>query len=121
MDCKDQEIDESLKDNNESFNPEDDNSVKFEKLSCFLLYKKYFKEVYVRMQQFKDELLASTLEFALSLPKELVESYLNEMFACLEVNINNSIILKEFLKYLFFLLRTHLKLASVIYQSQRTH
>jgi hypothetical protein len=101
MDSKDQEIDESLKDNNESFNTEDDNSAKFEKLSCFYLYKKYFKEVYVRMQQFKDELLASTLEFALSLPKELVENYLNEIFACLEVNINNNIILKQVLKTFF--------------------
>ena len=42
------------------------------------------------MQQFKDELLASTLEFALSLPKELVEINLNEEFTCLEVRKNKS-------------------------------
>jgi hypothetical protein len=66
----------------------DDNSLKLERLSCFYLFKKYFKEVFVRMQQFKDELLSSTLEFALSLPKELVEINLNEEFTCLEVREN---------------------------------
>ena len=68
----------------------DENSFKLERLSCFHLFKKYFKEVFVRMQQFKDELLASTLEFALSLPKELVEINLNEEFTCLEVRENES-------------------------------
>ena len=65
---------------------ENDSAAKFERLNSFCLYKKYFKEVFVRMQQFKDELLASTLEFALSLPKELVEINLNEVFTCLEVS-----------------------------------
>lgn len=64
---------------------QDDDFLQYEKLNCFFLYKKYIKEIYVRMKQFKDELLASCLEFLLSLPKELVEHNLDEVFDALQV------------------------------------
>ena len=62
-----------------------DDPIHFEKLNCFNLYKKYVKEISVRKKQFKDELLASSLEFVLSLPKELVDSNLEDLFESLEV------------------------------------
>lgn len=65
--------------------PNDDDPFRFEKLNCFHLYKKYVKEIFVRKKQFKDELLASCLEFLLSMPKELVVCNLNEAFDSLEV------------------------------------
>jgi hypothetical protein len=49
------------------------------------LYKKYIKEIFIRMKQFKDELLASCLEFLLSLPKELIVCNLDEVFDSLQV------------------------------------
>ena len=75
--------------NNESFNNsiEIDDQFQFEKLNCFYLYKKYIKEIYVRKKQFKDELLTAALEFFLSLPKDLVEANLKEVFEALEVNL----------------------------------
>ena len=94
---------------NESMNENNDSSLKFERLSCFHLYKKYFKEVYIRMQQFKDELLASTLEFALSLPKELIEINLNEAFACLEVSYKLENSCKNKISFFILLTRMHLK------------
>jgi hypothetical protein len=69
---------------NDSFQ-DSDNFLKYEKLNCFYLLKKYIKEIFVRMKQFKDELLASCLEFLLSLPKELVIYNLEECFSALEV------------------------------------
>jgi hypothetical protein len=66
-----------------------DNYLQYEKLSCFHLYKKYIKEIYVRMKQFKDELLVSCLEFLLSLPKELVVCNLDECFDALKVKKKN--------------------------------
>lgn len=69
---------------NNSLNYED-SSLNYEKINCFHLYKKYFKEVFIRIKQFKDELLVSALEFLLALPKELIEFNLNEAFTCLEV------------------------------------
>jgi DNA-dependent protein kinase catalytic subunit len=58
-----------------------------EKISCFLIYKKHIKEVFVRMKQFKDELLAACLQFLLSLPKQFIETNLIDSFHCLEVRI----------------------------------
>ncbi len=49
------------------------------------MYKKYIKEIFIRMKQFKDELLASCLEFLLSLPKELIVCNLDEVFDSLQV------------------------------------
>jgi len=40
----------------------------------------------VRRKQFKDELLASCLEFLLSMPKELIVHNLSEVFESLEVS-----------------------------------
>ena len=80
------EIDNS--DEDLSFNDslqQTDNILEYEKFNCFFLYKKYVKETYVRMKQFKDELLASCLEFLLSLPKELVFHNLEECFDALKV------------------------------------
>ena len=79
-----------LKENDSSFDEaiEFDDTLKFERFNCFYLYKKYVKEIHVRMKQFKDELLASCLEFILSLPKELVTHNLDEAFQALEVNFS---------------------------------
>lgn len=69
---------------------DDDNdasSLRYEKLHCFHLYKKYIKEMNVRMRQMKDELLASSLEFMLSLPKELVVHNLAESFDALQMSL----------------------------------
>jgi len=43
-----------------------------DKQACFILFKKFVKEVLVRMRQYKDDLLASCLQLLLSLPNELV-------------------------------------------------
>jgi len=77
-----------LKENDSSFDEaiEFDDTLKFERFNCFYLYKKYVKEIHVRMKQFKDELLASCLEFILSLPKELIAHNLDEAFQALEVS-----------------------------------
>ncbi|XP_062935178.1 DNA-dependent protein kinase catalytic subunit [Cynocephalus volans] len=44
-----------------------------EKYSCFALFAKFGKEVSVKMKQYKDELLASCLNFVLSLPHDIIE------------------------------------------------
>ena len=75
-----------------------DESLQYEKLNCFFLYKKFIKEVFVRMKQFKDELLASCLEFILSLPKELVVCNLDEVFDSLQVK--NKIFYYQLFNYL---------------------
>lgn len=62
-----------------------DNLIYYERLNCFHLYKKHIKEIFIRMKQFKDELLVSCLEFILSLPRELVVENLDEAFYCLQV------------------------------------
>ena len=79
------ETDESDYINSANTSMQDDDFLQYEKLNCFYLYKKYIKEIYVRMKQFKDELLASCLEFLLSLPKELVIHNLDEVFDALQV------------------------------------
>ncbi|KAK2527806.1 Prkdc [Columba livia] len=43
-----------------------------EKRSCFALFAKFGKEVTAKMKQYKDELLASCLNFLLSLPHEII-------------------------------------------------
>jgi DNA-dependent protein kinase catalytic subunit len=68
-----------------TFEKEIDLNLQYDKLNCFFLYKKFIKEIYVRMKQFKDELLASCLEFMLSLPKELIVLNLKEVFEALQV------------------------------------
>ncbi len=71
---------------NDSFNDSlTDNILDYERINCFYLYKKYIKEIFVRMKQFKDELLASCLEFILSLPRELIVENLHEAFYSLQV------------------------------------
>ncbi|KAK3728490.1 hypothetical protein QZH41_002351 [Actinostola sp. cb2023] len=40
--------------------------------NCFVLFRKFVKEVLVRMKQYKDDLLSSCLELVLSLPHEMV-------------------------------------------------
>uniref|UniRef100_F6W6L3 DNA-dependent protein kinase catalytic subunit n=1 Tax=Monodelphis domestica TaxID=13616 RepID=F6W6L3_MONDO len=44
-----------------------------EKYSCFALFAKFGKEVSVKMKQYKDELLASCLNFVLCLPHDIIE------------------------------------------------
>uniref|UniRef100_A0A8C3LKV0 DNA-dependent protein kinase catalytic subunit n=1 Tax=Chrysolophus pictus TaxID=9089 RepID=A0A8C3LKV0_CHRPC len=43
-----------------------------EKSSCFALFAKFGKEVTAKMKQYKDELLASCLNFLLSLPHDII-------------------------------------------------
>ena len=40
---------------------------------CFTLFSKFIKEVLVRVQQYKEELLASCIQLVLSVPKQFVE------------------------------------------------
>ena len=80
------QIDASVFDDNSQMNNSSiDDPYKHEKLNCFFLYKKFLKEVHIRKKQFKDELLASSLEFILSITKELAVHNLNEIFESLEV------------------------------------
>ncbi|XP_074056019.1 DNA-dependent protein kinase catalytic subunit isoform X1 [Macrotis lagotis] len=44
-----------------------------EKYSCFALFAKFGKEVSIKMKQYKDELLASCLNFVLCLPHDIIE------------------------------------------------
>ena len=86
IDSDDEDSDEKVSSFNESLNDSlQTDYLQYEKSQCFFLYKKYIKEIYVRMKQFKDELLASCLEFLLSLPKELVIHNLEEVFDALKV------------------------------------
>lgn len=78
---------ETIEEENESFNESlSDNILDYERINSFYLYKKYIKEIFVRMKQFKDELLASCLEFILSLPIELIVENLDEAFYSLQVH-----------------------------------
>ncbi|EGC36942.1 DNA-dependent protein kinase subunit [Dictyostelium purpureum] len=52
--------------NSNNNNPEED------KKNCFILFKKYIKEVSNFISHYKDELLSSCIELLLSLPKELI-------------------------------------------------
>lgn len=65
---------------------QESNLIKYEKTNCLSLYEKFIKEVCIRMKQFKDELLASSLEFLISLPKQLTINCLDEVFQALKVN-----------------------------------
>ncbi|XP_071593605.1 DNA-dependent protein kinase catalytic subunit [Heliangelus exortis] len=47
-------------------------SEDLEKKSCFALFVKFGKEVAAKMKQYKDELLASCLNFLLSLPHDII-------------------------------------------------
>jgi hypothetical protein len=40
---------------------------------CYTLFSKFIKEVLVRVQQYKEELLASCIQLVLSIPKQFVE------------------------------------------------
>lgn len=83
MEIDDCEYNDSLLKDESSFLIDD--PYQHEKLNCFYLYKKYLKEVHIRKKQFKDELLASCLEFILSISKELAVHNLDEIFESLEV------------------------------------
>ena len=56
-----------------------DDVLNGERVHCFHLYKKYVREIFARMKQFKHELLVSCLSFLLALPKQLVVA---NMSAC---------------------------------------
>ncbi|KAK5584232.1 hypothetical protein RB653_005840 [Dictyostelium firmibasis] len=48
------------------------NSLEEDKNNCFILFKKYIKEVSNFISHYKDELLSSCIELLLSLPKQLI-------------------------------------------------
>lgn len=50
-----------------------------ERIICFILMKKFTKEVLVQMKQYKDDLLASCLILVLSLPAELIANQLKDL------------------------------------------
>lgn len=53
--------------------------------ASFNLFSKFVKEIIVRLQQFKDELLASCLEVLLVLPTEIVLQEIHILISALEV------------------------------------
>jgi DNA-dependent protein kinase catalytic subunit len=40
--------------------------------ACYTLFSKFIKEVLVRLQQYKDDLLAACVELVLSVPKQFI-------------------------------------------------
>ena len=54
-------------------------------LASFNLFSKFVKEIVVRLQQFKDELLASCLQVLLVLPTEIVLKEIHILISALEV------------------------------------
>ena len=56
-----------------------------QKHTCYLLVKKFSKEVLVRMKQYRDELLASCLTFILSLPKEVISEQMSDVVPAIQV------------------------------------
>ncbi|XP_068717854.1 DNA-dependent protein kinase catalytic subunit-like isoform X1 [Montipora capricornis] len=44
-----------------------------DRMTCFVLFRKFLKEVLIRMQHYKDDLLASCLRLVLSIPLKIVQ------------------------------------------------
>ncbi|EAL66880.2 DNA-dependent protein kinase subunit [Dictyostelium discoideum AX4] len=57
---------------NNKINKKLTNSLEEDKNNCFILFKKYIKEVSNFISHYKDELLSSCIELLLSLPKQLI-------------------------------------------------
>ncbi|XP_064405997.1 DNA-dependent protein kinase catalytic subunit-like isoform X2 [Halichondria panicea] len=51
---------------------------------CFILFRKFVREVLVRMKQYKEELLVSCLQLLLSLPKEIVQLEISSLVPALQ-------------------------------------
>lgn len=71
------------------------NSYENEIQASFQLFSKFVKEVFFRLQQYKDELLASCLQVILVLPIEIVLQEIDTLMPALEVCFFN-----QFLWYL---------------------
>ncbi|XP_078072249.1 DNA-dependent protein kinase catalytic subunit isoform X3 [Mustelus asterias] len=56
-----------------------------EKFACFALFRKFGKEVAIRMKQYKDELLASCLMFVLSLPHDVIALDIKTFIPALQI------------------------------------
>ncbi|KAI8501204.1 hypothetical protein Bbelb_212990, partial [Branchiostoma belcheri] len=52
--------------------------------ACFTLFRKFVKEVLVRLKQYKDDLLASCLLLVLSLPHQIVQSEISTLVPALQ-------------------------------------
>lgn len=53
--------------------------------ACFTLFAKFAKEVTVRLNQYKDDLLASCLFMILALPLEIVQQEVDNIVPALQV------------------------------------
>ncbi|KAK6170524.1 hypothetical protein SNE40_018898 [Patella caerulea] len=67
---------------------EDSNENEKQKAVCYLLVKKFSKEVLVRMKQYQDDLLAACLTFVLSLPKEIITEQMIEVVPAVQVALS---------------------------------
>ncbi|XP_078611931.1 DNA-dependent protein kinase catalytic subunit-like isoform X2 [Branchiostoma floridae x Branchiostoma japonicum] len=52
--------------------------------ACFTLFRKFVREVLVRLKQYKDDLLASCLMLVLSLPHQIVQSEISSLVPALQ-------------------------------------
>eukprot|EP00058_Branchiostoma_floridae_P019566 XP_002605056.1 hypothetical protein BRAFLDRAFT_85202 [Branchiostoma floridae] len=53
--------------------------------ACFTLFRKFVREVLVRLKQYKDDLLASCLLLVLSLPHQIVQSEISSLVPALQI------------------------------------
>jgi DNA-dependent protein kinase catalytic subunit len=56
-----------------------------ERMTCYMLFRKFIREVVVRMKQYKDDLLVSCLQLLLSLPNELVKPEFSNLVPALQM------------------------------------
>ena len=57
-----------------------------DRVSCFSLFSKYAHEVFIKSQQFDGDLLASTSDLLLALPKEFVAALSSSLVKTLQVS-----------------------------------
>ena len=57
-----------------------------DRVACFSLFSKYAHEVFIKSQQFDGDLLASTNDLLLALPKEFVPTLSTSLMKTLQVS-----------------------------------
>ncbi|ESO96748.1 hypothetical protein LOTGIDRAFT_143667, partial [Lottia gigantea] len=67
------------------FQVNESNEQEKQKAVCYLLIKKFSKEVLVRMKQYQDDLLAACLTLILSLPKEIITEQMIDVVPAIQV------------------------------------
>ncbi|GAB1598867.1 DNA-dependent protein kinase catalytic subunit-like isoform X1, partial [Argonauta hians] len=67
---------------------ENSSQTNAEKIACFLLMKKFSKEVLVQLKQYKAELLATCLALVLSLPVELIADEITDFLPAVQLSLS---------------------------------